>query len=152
MTLLVFQVFMSLSSLIVLRYEVFLFICSRNMKEIKKTLVIGASEKPDRYSNIAIRKLKNNNIPVEAIALRDGKVSDVVFKTGLPELSNIHTITLYIGPGRQVAYYKYILDLKPKRIIFNPGTENAELEQLAVESGIDVIEHCTLVMLDSGQF
>lgn len=122
------------------------------MKNNKKTLVIGASEKPDRYSNIAIRKLRNNNICVEAIALRDGKVSDVVFKTGLPELNNIHTVTLYIGPSRQVFYYRYIIDLKPKRIIFNPGTENAELKLLAVENGIDVVENCTLVMLDSGRF
>lgn len=122
------------------------------MNANKKTLVIGASEKPERYSNKAIRKLRKYGHDVEAIGLRDGKVADVQFRTGFPDLEGVHTITLYIGPARQPDYYSYILKLKPKRIIFNPGTENVEFMKLAEEEGIEVVANCTLVMLDSGAF
>ena len=122
------------------------------MQEKKKTLVIGASEKPERYANRAIRQLRRYGHPVEAIGLRAGKVEDVKFKTGLPELQNIHTVTLYIGQVRQKPYYEYLIKLKPQRIIFNPGTENGELEHLAQKHGIATVENCTLVMLSSGLF
>ncbi len=118
----------------------------------KKTLVIGASEKPYRYSYKAIRLLRRYGYPVEAIGPRPGKVEDVIFKTGFPELENIHTVTLYIGPARQPQYYEYLLKLSPQRIIFNPGTENEEFEAMAREQGVEVVENCTLVMLSSGLF
>jgi len=118
----------------------------------KKTLVIGASTKSERYSNQAIRLLRRYDYPVEAIGLRSGQVADVEFKTGFPELDGIHTITMYIGAARQYMYYNYLMGLKPKRIIFNPGTENDEFSELLEKQNIEVVEHCTLVMLNSGFF
>ncbi len=122
------------------------------MSDTKLTLVIGASEKPERFSNKAIRRLRMYGHPVEAIALRTGEVDGVVFKTGFPELKGIDTVTLYIGPARQPQYYEYLLRLKPNRIIFNPGTENPEFIQKVKEHGIDPVEACTLVMLDTDRF
>jgi predicted CoA-binding protein len=118
----------------------------------KKTLVIGASTKPERYSNQAIRLLRRYDYPVEAIGLRSGQVAGIEFKTGFPELNQIHTIAMYVGQSRQPQYYDYLLGLKPKRIIFNPGTENDEFSELLEEQGVEVVEHCTLVMLNSGLF
>lgn len=122
------------------------------MSDTKLTLVIGASEKPERFSNKAIRRLKKYGHLVEAIGPRPGEVDGVDFKTGFPELKGIDTVTLYIGPAKQPQYYDYLLGLKPKRIIFNPGTENNEFIEKAREQGIEPVENCTLVMLDSGLF
>jgi len=90
------------------------------MQQTKKTLVVGASEKSYRYSNKAIRKLLLYGHGVVPLAPRTGQVAGVSFVTGYPEVKDIHTITLYIGPARQAAFYDYLLSLKPKRIIFNP--------------------------------
>ena len=89
----------------------------------KKTLVLGASLKGNRYSNIAIKRLIESNIEVVAIGLISGEVNGIPIQTGKPELENVDTITLYLNPMRQVAYYDYILSLKPRRVLFNPGTE-----------------------------
>lgn len=113
----------------------------------KKTLVIGASEKEDRYSNMAIKKLRANNYPVVSIGNKEGKVMDVDIIKGRPDFKDIDTVTLYINPNIQQEYYDYILGLHPKRIIFNPGTENIEFETMAQEKGIETKEACTLVML-----
>ncbi|RYY68975.1 MAG: CoA-binding protein [Chitinophagaceae bacterium] len=118
----------------------------------KKTLVIGASENPSRYSYLAVNKLKNYGHPVEAIGKRKGSVNSVDIVTGTPPLKDINTITLYLNPVNQQPYYDYILSLNPKRIIFNPGTENPELEALARENNIEAIEACTLVMLSTNQY
>jgi len=93
---------------------------------MRKTLVIGASENPDRYSEKAIRALVSHNHEVVAIGLREGKVAGVYFDSQKKEFNNIDTVTLYVGPKNQQEYYNYILDLKPRRVIFNPGTENLE--------------------------
>jgi len=122
------------------------------MQQQKKTLVIGASIKRERYSNKAIRLLRRHNHTVEAIGLKEGGIGDVKFKTGTPPLSDIHTVTLYIRPERQHLYYRYIEELKPKRVIFNPGTENDELIKMLSTKGIEVVENCTLVMLNSELF
>jgi hypothetical protein len=122
------------------------------MSDSKLTLVIGASEKPERFSNKAIRRLRRYGHAVEAIGLRPGEVDGVVFKTGFPELKGIDTVTLYVGPARQPQYYDYLLGLKPKRIVFNPGTENPEFYEKAKALGIEPVESCTLVMLDSDLF
>lgn len=114
--------------------------------------MIGASPRADRYSNFAVRKLKAHGHEVEAIGLRDGEIEGVPIQKGLPELENIDTVTLYVGPTNQVHYIDYILGLRPKRLILNPGTENPELEKVAKEQGIEVLEACTLVMLSSGQY
>ena len=116
----------------------------------KKTLVIGASTNPRRYSHKAIRKLRNHSHPVEAISLREGMVEDVLFKTGFPKLIDIHTVTLYIGTKHQPQYYEYLVALAPVRVIFNPGTENDELIKLLSNNNIEAVENCTLVMLGSG--
>jgi hypothetical protein len=118
----------------------------------KKTLVIGASEKPERYSNMCIKLLTEYNHEVVAIANRAGQVNNVEIKKGQVIFEDIDTITLYINPKIQVEYYDYILNLKPKRIIFNPGTENPELARLATAQGIEVEKACTLVMLRLAQF
>ncbi len=122
------------------------------MQQSKKTLVVGASEKPHRYSNKAIRKLLRYGHKVVPLALRPGQVAGVPFVTGYPEVKDIHTITLYVGPARQPVFYEYLLSLKPKRIIFNPGTENDAFLQKAQEQGIETIQDCTLVMLETGVF
>ncbi|MEW5845318.1 MAG: CoA-binding protein [Bacteroidota bacterium] len=119
---------------------------------LPKTLVLGASQKPERYSYLAIRSLRKHGIEVVAIGARKGMVDDVEIQTELQDISDIHTVTLYLGPRNQKLYYSYIINLKPKRIIFNPGTENPELEKLARENGIDVVEGCTLVMLSNGTY
>lgn len=119
------------------------------MQQKKKTLVVGASEKPHRYSNKAIRKLLRYGHEVVPLAPRNGQVAGVPFVTGFPKIEDVHTVTLYIGPARQSAYYDYLIALKPKRIIFNPGTENPVLLQKAQENGIETIENCTLVMLET---
>jgi len=116
----------------------------------KKTLVLGASLNPSRYSNLAIRRLRGHNIEVEAVGLVAGTVDDVIILTGTPALENIHTITLYMRAERQSKLFDYILSLKPSRIIFNPGAENAALTTLALENNIEPLEACTLVMLSTG--
>lgn len=118
----------------------------------KKTLVIGASENTERYSNMAIKSLLRHSHTVVAIGLRKGMVEDVPVNTEKIAIDNLHTITLYINPALQKDYYDYILSLHPKRIIFNPGTENNELSTLADKNGIEVLEACTLVLLNTGQY
>lgn len=118
----------------------------------KKTLVIGASENPERYSNMAIHRLRNHNIDVLAIGNREGEIAGVKITKTLADFKDIDTITLYINPNIQKQYYDYILSLKPKRVIFNPGTENPELVALLNKNGIAYMYACTLVMLSTGQY
>jgi len=120
--------------------------------ESKNTLVIGGSIKPKRYSNKAILKLIEHGHTVRSIGLRTGEVNGVKIEKGLPEYLDIHTVTLYVGPNHQSEYFDYILHIKPKRVIFNPGTENKELINTLKANDIEVIEHCTLVMLDYGLY
>lgn len=117
-----------------------------------KTLVLGGSLNPQRYSNRAIQYLRDRDIETVSFGLRTGEVADVQIDTELKSYEDIHTVTLYLNPQRQKEYYDYIIGLQPKRIIFNPGTENAELEQLAGEHQIETIRACTLVMLSTGQY
>ncbi|MEO6719465.1 MAG: CoA-binding protein [Ferruginibacter sp.] len=118
----------------------------------KKTLVIGASENKSRYSNLAINKLSAHQHPVVAIGRKKGSVGNTVIETEKLPFENIDTVTLYLNPGHQAAYYDYILSLHPKRIIFNPGTENDELVSLAKDNNIKAMEACTLVLLSTGQY
>jgi len=120
--------------------------------EKKKTLVLGASENPARYSNLAINRLKNNQHPVVAIGRRKGMVAGIPIETEQKPFSDIDTVTLYLNPMHQKEYYNYIISLRPKRIIFNPGTENEELFDLAVQNNIKPVEACTLVLLSTGQY
>jgi uncharacterized protein len=118
----------------------------------KKTLVLGASEKPWRYSHMALQLLAAKGVPAVAVGQSDGKVGAVAIETGQPAYPDVHTITMYVGPEHQGNLEKYILSLRPERIIFNPGTENRDLAEKARATGIEVVEACTLVMLRTGQF
>lgn len=122
------------------------------MKALKKTLVIGASDNPSRYSFLAINKLRQHQHEVVAIGKKNATVAGVNITTEMEPMEDIDTVTLYINPQLQTAYYNYILSLKPRRIIFNPGTENNELQELAAGKGIQTLEACTLVMLSTNQY
>lgn len=117
-----------------------------------KTLVIGASSNPERYSNMAIHALRNKNHEVIALAKRAGKVSDISIQTNFPINEDIHTVTMYVGAKHQPEYYKALLDLNPERVIFNPGAENLELSDMLEIKGVETIEGCTLVMLSTDQY
>ena len=114
--------------------------------------VLGASENSDRYSNRAILKLREKGFEVEAIGKMRGTVGDVQFGSDKKDFINIHTVILYLNPKRQEEYIDYIISLHPKRIIFNPGTENAVFIKKAQEMGIETIKACTLVLLSTNQF
>ncbi|MCR9183276.1 MAG: CoA-binding protein [Flavobacteriaceae bacterium] len=118
----------------------------------KKTLVLGASTNPSRYSYLAINRLVENNHPVIAIGLKEGIVSGVEILTNKPHFDAIDTVTLYVNPKNQEEYYQYIIDLNPKRVIFNPGTENPEFYDLLKEKDIKVEVACTLVLLGTNQY
>ncbi len=118
----------------------------------KKTVVLGASDNPDRYSYLAIQKLRANQHDVIAIGRNKSIVADVVIETEPVIANDVDTVTLYLNPTLQKKYYDYILSLKPKRIVFNPGTENDELSELAFQNNIQPIMACTLVMLGTNQY
>lgn len=118
----------------------------------KKTVVIGASEKPGRYANMAVHRLLHYGHEVIPIGLKPGIIEGIRILTGTPEIKDVDTVTLYIRPQLQPALYDYILSLQPKRIIFNPGTENDELALKAMSKGIETEEACTLVMLSTGGY
>lgn len=118
----------------------------------KKTVVIGASLKTDRFSNRAVRMLKRNGHEAIALGFEQGDIEGVRVETDWKPYDGVDTVSLYLNPQRQQAYYDYILRLKPNRIIFNPGTENPELEEKARQSGIQALEACTLVLLTTGQY
>lgn len=118
----------------------------------KKTVVLGASDNPSRYSYLAIKRLRAYDHPVIAVGKKNSIVDDVpISKDHVPE-ADVDTITLYLNPKNQVEYYDYILTLNPKRIIFNPGTENDELIKKAKENNIQPVIGCTLVMLSTGSY
>jgi len=126
---------------------------------LKTTLVLGASTKADRYSNRAVRALSQKDHPVIAVGLREGSIGDheiIIFTDAFAKAStlkqNLDTVTLYIGPARQPEYYDFIIALAPKRVIFNPGTENAELYSLLEKNNIDFEIACTLVLLATNQY
>ncbi len=119
---------------------------------MKKTIVLGASDNPERYSYLAVENLTKQNHPVIAIGRKAGKINGTPIITDHPAEKDVDTVTLYLNPIAQKEYYDYIFSLNPKRIIFNPGTENDELENLAQAKGIQSLEACTLVMLRTGQY
>lgn len=118
----------------------------------KRTLIIGASPNPERYSYKAAEMLNEYGHPTYAYGIRNGHIGTTPIETRFPEKETFDTVTMYIGPALQPALYQSIISLSPKRVIFNPGTENAEFEQALQAQGIEAIEACTLVMLRSNQF
>ncbi|MCZ4225607.1 CoA-binding protein [Pedobacter rhodius] len=119
---------------------------------MKKTLIIGASPDPSRYAYKAAHMLTRFNHEIVNVGIKRGEVAGVEIEKPAEIHNDIDTITLYIGPDLQANYHDYILDTKPKRVIFNPGTENYELEKLLDAHGIEPIEACTLVLLSTGQY
>ena len=118
----------------------------------KLTLVIGASENPDRYSNRAILSLKKHGHEIIALGIKEGEVEGTMILTNKPPLKDIDTVTLYVGPKNQAEWIDYILGLNPKRIIFNPGTENDNFYNLATQKSIECVNACTLVMLSTNAY
>jgi hypothetical protein len=118
----------------------------------KKTVIIGASDASNRYSYLAANKLVAHGHIILPIGSHAGRVAGHDIVTEHPYEDNVHTVTLYINPYRQPAYYEYILSLKPARVIFNPGTENEEFMRLLKQNNIEAREACTLVMLGTGQY
>ena len=118
----------------------------------KKTLVLGASNNPSRYSYLAINALQSKGHDIIAIGKRSGKIGKVEIETTEREIDDLDTVTLYLNPFNQKQYYTYIFSLHPKRIIFNPGAENEELFAMAKKRGIFPQEACTLVLLSTGQY
>lgn len=116
------------------------------------TLVIGASSNPERYAYKAIVSLRSHGHTVIAISKQEGEVMGVRFQKPFPKLAAIDTVTLYINATHQKDYYAFLLNLKPRRVIFNPGTENEELEALLKLNDIEPIMACTLVMLSIGVY
>lgn len=119
---------------------------------MKKTLVLGASTNPARYAYLAVERLLESEIEVVPVGIKKGEAFGIEILNGKPALSEIHTVTLYLSAKNQKDYYDYIIGLKPKRIIFNPGTENPTLAEMAKEAGIETLEACTLVMLSLGNY
>jgi predicted CoA-binding protein len=119
----------------------------------KVTLVLGASSNPERVSYEAVRSLISRGIPVIAVGRKEYDMGDIIILAGKPEISEkVHTVTLYLSAANQEEFYDYILSLEPRRIIFNPGTRNPELAEMATINGIEVVEACMLVMLKTGEF
>lgn len=117
-----------------------------------KTLVIGASTSPYRYSNIAVNRLLDSGYEVVAIGTRDGEIRGVRIDTEKEVFDHVDTVSLYVNPMIQESYYDYIVNLKPRRVIFNPGTENPEFMHLLEEAGIQTEVACTLVLLSTHQY
>ena len=118
----------------------------------KKTLVLGATTKPERYAFKAINMLVDKGHSVLALGQNAGEVAGIKIQTKAIPLKNIDTVTLYLNPTRQRDYYNYIVEAKPKRVIFNPGTENPEFYQLLKLNDIKVEVACTLVLLTTNQY
>jgi uncharacterized protein len=118
----------------------------------KTTLVIGASTNPSRYSFLAINRLREHGHPVYGLGLKEGRVGDVAISTGQQHFTDINTVTLYVGPDHQDSIRDYVIGLAPKRVIFNPGTEDATFQTMLTKAGIPFEEACTLVLLGTDQY
>ena len=118
----------------------------------KKTLVLGASANPSRYSYLAINKLREHKHPVVAIGKTSSLVADIPIQSQMVPIPDLDTVTMYLNPVNQKNYYDYILDQHPARVIFNPGAENQEFEKILEEKGIQTQKACTLVLLATGQY
>lgn len=118
----------------------------------KKTVVIGASDNPERYAYKATKMLLQHQHEVVPVGLREGTIEGIRIENNKPALADVDTVSLYVGPAHQEAWKDYILSLHPKRIILNPGTEGGVIQNAAAEHNIEALEACTLVLLSTGQF
>ncbi|MDQ3048567.1 MAG: CoA-binding protein [Bacteroidota bacterium] len=119
---------------------------------MKKSVVIGASENPDRYAYKATMALQNHQHEVIPVGLREGNINGIPILKDQPKIEHVDTVTLYVGPQNQQAWMDYVLSLNPKRVIFNPGTENDDFENKLKGNNIEVVQGCTLVMLSIGNY
>jgi len=119
---------------------------------MKKTVVLGASPNPSRFSYKAVKSLVIHGFDVVPVGFRPGVAHDRIIQRGQPEIEDVHTVAMYVGPQRQLEFYDYILSLGPRRVIFNPGTNNPELMNMLNQMGVEVVEGCTLVMIDNDEF
>ena len=122
------------------------------MSESKKTLVLGASPNPVRFSYKAVKSLLRNEQEVVAVGFREGLIEEQEILVGMPHIEDVHTVSIYIGSSRQADYYDYIISLKPKRVIFNPGTVNPEFMGRLNREGIEPVAECMLVLLNDGEY
>jgi len=118
----------------------------------KKTLVLGASLKPERVSNQAIKKLVKHKHEVLAVGRNSGFVDGIEILTNAKIFDDIDTVTIYLSEKNQEGLFKYFKELKPKRVIFNPGAENPILCSQLQRHEIECLEACTLVMLSVGSY
>ncbi len=124
------------------------------MSDSKKTVIIGATTNKGRYAFMAAERLKGANIDFVPIGIKKGEVfgKSILPIREKPMVSDVHTVTMYIGSQNQHEWYNYILSLKPQRILFNPGTENEAFQNMARQQNVEVVEGCTLVMLGVGTY
>jgi predicted CoA-binding protein len=124
------------------------------MTQLKKTVLIGATPNPSRYAYLAAKMLEEYKHETVLLGIKNAEVggNKILNIRDKPMIAGVDTVTLYIGPQRQPEWYQYLLELKPKRIIFNPGTENEEFERMAEQQGIEALQACTLVLLRSRQY
>jgi predicted CoA-binding protein len=115
-------------------------------------VVLGASPNPERFSYKAVKRLISNNYQVVAIGKHEGVIGDVPVVTGQPALNDVHTVLLYLAPYHQGEIFDYVISLRPKRVIFNPGTESPEFEEWLESYNIEIVHDCSLVMMASGRF
>ncbi|SHE49757.1 hypothetical protein SAMN05444278_10299 [Psychroflexus salarius] len=116
------------------------------------TLIIGATTNPNRYAYLALESLVKRNYPVVGVGLKEAEINGVKIHKDKKVFSDIDTVTLYLSAKNQIGFYDYLLQLNPRRVIFNPGTQNPELENLLAKNDIKVVHACTLVMLKTGQY
>lgn len=119
---------------------------------LKKTLILGATPNPQRYAFTAAQRLTENNHPLVLVGIKKGEVFGYTIQKEMPNNEEIDTVTLYLGPSHQAEYFDKLVTLNPKRVIFNPGTENTKLEEHLNKHKIETIQACTLVMLATGQY
>lgn len=123
-----------------------------NVSIPKKTVVIGASPNPSRYSYLAVQRLSDAGHPVTAIGRQEGMIGNIPIVTQPEEGADVHTISLYISAAHQHGWLDNIISMQPKRVIFNPGTENPDFETLLAQAGILTERACTLVLLTTGSY
>ena len=119
---------------------------------MSKIVVLGATPNRDRYSYKAVKALRKRHYDVVALGVQKGEIAGIVIQNDRPVLDDVDAVMLYLNPERQKPLYEYILSIKPRRIIFNPGTDNEELADLAEKNGIEVVRQCALIMLTSDTF
>jgi len=119
---------------------------------MKKTLILGATDNPDRYAYRAAQSLLRHGHAIALVGIKKGAVAGQPILNDKSPVPDVDTVTLYVGPRHQPEWYDYLMSLRPRRIVFNPGTENPELERLARAQGIQTLEACTLVMLSAGTY